>query len=739
MATIEPRLIHLLNDSQTPNLPPIDIPSFGASAGGHSLSLPPLEPDAGQRFDRSAAPTHIAPLYTANDETLLKYNLHDDNNANENPASRISSSARPLQQLLVGGTDPEPNPLSFSLRMLVDDSPDLSEDFSKKKRHRALTTKEDFVQLPQPLKKQKSTQQVAAVVPPIINGLHEPPPNAAVFPPISDSFNDRERINLGLLKEFNRNDHSNGNTKSSLVEDRDWDKSQPSAVSVVTPAKAAASTTSSEGAEKNSASGSNGGSARVKRRAAKPRRKWSEEETNHLLLGVHRHGVGKWTSILEDPEYKFNDRTAGDLKDRFRTCCPEELRGASSSKNDKNKSISYPCPSTPTGSVPVGGLEFGKIRPKNGSLPLENILLDPYNGAGSPTSDNRRADHNQGLSGQQVQHDSDNSSTKQQTQQQRKSRAHRKKLEDLAELGIRGPFKKSHRRERRPFTENDDKEILEGLDQYGPAWTKIQRDPKFHLSSRQPTDLRDRVRNKYPEIYSKIEKGSFQVKDATAAALLAQGGSGGLKTGQGGGSGPLEPNISRAISSASLLGSTTLGTSASASTPVSSSNRSRKATASSLDSHHLARSRSKEEIPPMSKWMSTTTNPTTGNSAFYESTDSLPGLAGVFGDVMNDGPPSAVNSLVSSSGTATEMDISRLLLDDSQVSSPVVVGDQQHHFSRTGGTGHSEELSTGVTPAPANRPGGVIMPLPGSVSGNRGGMGVSANSGLGGSGYPRWA
>ena len=81
----------------------------------------------------------------------------------------------------------------------------------------------------------------------------------------------------------------------------------------------------------------------------------------------------------------------------------------------------------------------------------------------------------------------------------RKSRAHRKRVEDLARLGIEGPFQQSVRRERRPFSEQDDREILQGYNIYGPAWTRIQRDGRFHLQSRQPTDLRDRFRNKYPE------------------------------------------------------------------------------------------------------------------------------------------------------------------------------------------------------------------------------------------------
>jgi hypothetical protein len=199
-------------------------------------------------------------------------------------------------------------------------------------------------------------------------------------------------------------------------------------------------------------------------------------------LGVNRHGVGKWTSILEDPDFTFNDRTAGDLKDRFRTCCPEELRGSSKS-------------SSQAGSPRPISQEIGR-RAKSG-IHSENILIED-----SPSPK------------EACESDS--------PPKPRKSRAHRKKLEDLAELGIHGPFKKSHRRERRPFTEQDDREILEGLDIYGPAWTKIQRDARFNLSSRQPTDLRDRVRNKYPNIYQRIEKGTFGSKDSSRGSNVLE-------------------------------------------------------------------------------------------------------------------------------------------------------------------------------------------------------------------------
>jgi hypothetical protein len=98
-----------------------------------------------------------------------------------------------------------------------------------------------------------------------------------------------------------------------------------------------------------------------------------------------------------------------------------------------------------------------------------------------------------------------------------KSRAHRKKLEDLAQLGIKEPFKRSRRRERRPFLEEEDRAILQGFQEFGPAWTRILNDPRFNLKTRRPTDLRDRLRNKYPDRYSIVEENQKDVKEASTS------------------------------------------------------------------------------------------------------------------------------------------------------------------------------------------------------------------------------
>lgn len=439
MATIEPRLIHLLNDSTTPELSNADLPPF------HSLPLPdsadrplpPLERDTAYRGDRvvTDGSNRSAPLPLAGEDEGSLHHRIDDAHLEGNYVG--STDVYPLRMLL---RESDANESLYPLAKILDDGPDAAfDDATNKKRNRGLTSREDYLQLPQPVKKQKPAIHTS-VMPPIINGLHEPPPDAALFPPIaSNSFRKSDSSHLKPLHDSNHpsDDQSNKTPRSESVKS----------------------------------------SGKERKRATKPRRKWSEEETNHLLLGVSKHGVGKWTTILEDCEFKFNGRSAGDLKDRFRTCCPAELRG---SKGDGQFT-------TPTRSR--------QQKPKKG-LHSENILHEDEGGS------------NPGMITPPTEPDAP-------LPRQKKTRAHRKNIEDLENLGIHAPFKKSLRRERRPFTDQDDREILEGLEKYGPAWTKIQRDTSFHLSSRQPTDLRDRVRNKYPDIYQRIEKGTYSAKDAS--------------------------------------------------------------------------------------------------------------------------------------------------------------------------------------------------------------------------------
>ena len=86
------------------------------------------------------------------------------------------------------------------------------------------------------------------------------------------------------------------------------------------------------------------------------------------------------------------------------------------------------------------------------------------------------------------------------------SKSHVKKVEDLEQLGITGPFKKRVRRDRCPFTAREDAALMQGFRKHGPSWKCIKRDSDLGLSSRTSTDLRDRFRNRWPDEYAAAGK-----------------------------------------------------------------------------------------------------------------------------------------------------------------------------------------------------------------------------------------
>ncbi|KAM0150520.1 hypothetical protein ACHAPG_008770 [Botrytis cinerea] len=427
--TIEPRLMSILNNDASE-----------AITISPSLELPPLH-------DRNILQTSHRPLVlepnaaTRSGEPSSQVSQHsssvapiDDNEVNYRDTEeglRIGNAAvgkdtNTIERTL-GSSSPQ------SLRKILDDNTGAARPLLPKKQQHRENGNDEFVQLPRPPKKQRSNKQV---VPPIIIGLHEPPPQAALFPPIaSSSFHDSHgRNTLNALAP-------------KITETREDLK--PDGVIISTAQEVLGQKASTK----------------KKRKDVKTRNKWSEDETNNLLLGVHKYGVGKWMDILEDPSFIFNNRSGADLKDRFRTCCPEELRAGS--RNSRNHNTGAKA-------------ESAKEQPTT-----ELATFDPLTGS-FLTGEYQEADETVSNSG---------------SNPGRKPRNHRKKLTDLQELGIRGPFKQSDRRKKSPFSSQDDREIREGYNIYGPAWTRIQRDPRFNLQDRQPIDLRDRFRNKHPELF----------------------------------------------------------------------------------------------------------------------------------------------------------------------------------------------------------------------------------------------
>lgn len=134
-------------------------------------------------------------------------------------------------------------------------------------------------------------------LPPTLSGLHHPPPNSGLLPSISV-------------------EQPRQPSKQAEVQ-----VPEPRSSGTVLDTGDLASAGSS--AHKSSAPELTTG----KRKPGKQtKNKWSEDETADLLKGVARFGIGSWTKILRHEDYNFDRRTALDLKDRFRVCCPEHYK-----------------------------------------------------------------------------------------------------------------------------------------------------------------------------------------------------------------------------------------------------------------------------------------------------------------------------------------------------------------------------------------------------------------------------
>ena len=62
-------------------------------------------------------------------------------------------------------------------------------------------------------------------------------------------------------------------------------------------------------------------------------------------------------------------------------------------------------------------------------------------------------------------------------------------------------FEKTRSKKRRPFTEEEDRALRAGYEKHGTVWAAIVKDPIFQEQNRRSTDLRDRFRNAFPDLY----------------------------------------------------------------------------------------------------------------------------------------------------------------------------------------------------------------------------------------------
>ncbi|KEH20918.1 myb transcription factor [Medicago truncatula] len=87
-----------------------------------------------------------------------------------------------------------------------------------------------------------------------------------------------------------------------------------------------------------------------------PKQKWTSEEEAALKAGVAKHGVGKWRTIIKDPEFNrvLFIRSNVDLKDKWRNL---SVMGNGSSSREKSKGaikrLNHPVPKQDDNSMAI--------------------------------------------------------------------------------------------------------------------------------------------------------------------------------------------------------------------------------------------------------------------------------------------------------------------------------------------------------------------------------------------------
>lgn len=181
----------------------------------------------------------------------------------------------------------------------------------------------------------------------ILNGLNEPPPNAALLPPIEAGSSISQLLTKpsrgdtavdpltlvpahGLIADGQPVERRDAKieeilaTSLNVEEDDDHNSNDKSAESTypVDPDEIVLAGRQTEFFKTNEPLAPKQAqdaplSPKTRGRSRKNLRRWTEEETTTLLRGVVKCGIGNWTAILAQPELKFNQRTASNLKDRY--------------------------------------------------------------------------------------------------------------------------------------------------------------------------------------------------------------------------------------------------------------------------------------------------------------------------------------------------------------------------------------------------------------------------------------
>lgn len=254
-------------------VPTFDELSFGVARP--SLRIAPLQDPFPTLSSSSTRPSPLEPN--------ARVNINDD--ANKLTGRRKAlAQAKPLDA--PDGEDWDLFAISKSNADLpAGDAEHLLEPPQKKHRLRSCDQEQiaDFVQLPKPPAKAGQHRPRPFRPVSVLNELHEPPPSAALFPPITPAASqeeDGERVTEKQVSKAN-DEKRPGHARRKKSSERSM----------------------SPGAQK--------------RTYNRGRTKWTQDEIDFLIKGVTIYGTGRWKNILDHPDLHFREgRTPTDLKDR---------------------------------------------------------------------------------------------------------------------------------------------------------------------------------------------------------------------------------------------------------------------------------------------------------------------------------------------------------------------------------------------------------------------------------------
>lgn len=211
----------------------------------------------------------------------------------------------------------------------------------KRRRLGPLDSFSENLQLPiPPVQKEQRPPPFGPFV--ILKGLNEPPPNAAILPPIEagsisqlltkpsreDAAVDPAIVSanstLAESQPVERREARIEELLGASLDDHNSDLHDLEDERMTAPENPINKSLISDEKERTmnditSTLASGPLSPKTRGRSGKNVRNLTEEETNDLLRGVVKCGIGNWTAVLAQPELNFNKRTASNLKDRYGT------------------------------------------------------------------------------------------------------------------------------------------------------------------------------------------------------------------------------------------------------------------------------------------------------------------------------------------------------------------------------------------------------------------------------------